>query len=432
MEGPAAWDPWPEHNPIVQHINLNDVPPPALDLNLAPPELLELGPDQHEMIIDPLFPPLVQQPTEQQMIQVNEAEEDADEVEEMEVVAPVQEQAPQPAEVDVVIPVLNAPVDVLPLEIQDDDLMNDEELQNQALMEAEEPAQGQRHNLFVGMVQIIDGPVCHLPIQLPKVQPGSLMNQFSPADSLGHFQKPVPGAFNDPSGLWGKFFAPDLKKVPSCLVPPGWANFFTAALLTPQLFNQDKSFLPCTGLLASFDESPSVAFVLPDKCPVSGMPGCLTLETQDSPPIKETVLQQTTQSSLDNLLEAFEAVADQSDSDKANDSDTGSLVGKEIPSRRMKKPRIIVDSEVRRSPRVKKDKKGFKKAQCQIKNCLDCNSAPPDLSPKALRKLGTTLCDLDPELLSDDVLSKKKKKTAPVGSKSAGKSKKPADGSAQP
>jgi hypothetical protein len=75
---------------------------------------------------------------------------------------------------------------------------------------------------------------------------------------------------------------------------------------------------------------------------------------------------------------------------------------------------VIVDTEVRRSPRVKTKKGGFKDPQCCNKNCLGCNAAPPVLSNKAIRKMGSALCDLDTELLTDDALSKKKK-TAPVG-----------------
>jgi hypothetical protein len=46
----------------------------------------------------------------------------------------------------------------------------------------------------------------------------------------------------------------------------------------------------------------------------------------------------------------------------------------------------------------------------------------------ALRKLGSSLCDVDLDSIADSVLSKKKKKkkTAPVGSKSSGKAQ-PAD-----
>jgi hypothetical protein len=35
---PDAWDPWPDHNPIAQNININEAPQEGLglDLNVAP------------------------------------------------------------------------------------------------------------------------------------------------------------------------------------------------------------------------------------------------------------------------------------------------------------------------------------------------------------------------------------------------------------
>lgn len=81
---------------------------------------------------------------------------------------------------------------------------------------------------------------------------------------------------------------------------------------------------------------------------------------------------------------------------------------------------------MRRSPRIKSSKKGFKDPVCKDKNCLGCNTNPPTLSSKMIRKLGSTLCDLDAPLVTDEALnrkkkkneapSKKKKKTTPVGS----------------
>jgi hypothetical protein len=80
------------------------------------------------------------------------------------------------------------------------------------------------------------------------------------------------------------------------------------------------------------------------------------------------------------------------------------------------KAAIVADSQVKRSPRIKEHKKGYKNPQCQNKNCLGCNATPPVLTAKAIRKLGSSLCDMDPESMSDVVLSKKKK-TVLVGPK---------------
>lgn len=64
---------------------------------------------------------------------------------------------------------------------------------------------------------------------------------------------------------------------------------------------------------------------------------------------------------------------------------------------------------MRRSPRIKTNKKGFKDPICKDKNFLGCNN-PPTLSSKMIRKLGSTLCDLDAPLVTGEALNKKKKK----------------------
>jgi hypothetical protein len=63
-------------------------------------------------------------------------------------------------------------------------------------------------------------------------------------------------------------------------------------------------------------------------------------------------------------------------------------------------------------------KEGFKNPQYNDKNCLGCTAKPPSLSPKTIRKPGSLLCDIDCALLTDLELTKKKKATAPVGTKS--------------
>ena len=92
--------------------------------------------------------------------------------------------------------------------------------------------------------------------------------------------------------------------------------------------------------------------------------------------------------------------------------------GTDASDKKKNRPAILVDTQLRRSPRVKVQKMGFKNPQCHDKQCLGCNAAPPVLTRKALRKLGSSLCDVDPDSIADAVLSKKKK-TAPVGSKSS-------------
>lgn len=115
--------------------------------------------------------------------------------------------------------------------------------------------------------------------------------------------------------------------------------------------------------------------------------------------------------------------------DKDADRPMGSTMEQEVlslgasnyvkPKKSGKLGKLVVDSQVRRSPRIKDQKMGFMQKQCKDKNCLGCNSSPPILSQNSIRKLGTSLCGLDPSDLSDSVLSKKLK-LAPVGASSSG------------
>jgi hypothetical protein len=66
-----------------------------------------------------------------------------------------------------------------------------------------------------------------------------------------------------------------------------------------------------------------------------------------------------------------------------------------------------VDTEVRRSERLKEINKGFKSSSCPSKNCLCCKTAPPTLSSKVIRSLGKDLCNIPLEDLSEEVFKKK-------------------------
>lgn len=67
------------------------------------------------------------------------------------------------------------------------------------------------------------------------------------------------------------------------------------------------------------------------------------------------------------------------------------------------------ESEVRRSPRIKKTSDGSKPSGCPNRRCLACSPSPPTLSTKVIKNLGMQLCDMNPESLKDEVLKKRKK-----------------------
>jgi hypothetical protein len=76
----------------------------------------------------------------------------------------------------------------------------------------------------------------------------------------------------------------------------------------------------------------------------------------------------------------------------------------------------LVETDVRRSSRLKVRNKGFKSTVCTKANCVACSSKPPTLSTSAVRNLGKELAQIDPDLLTDDSLMKKKE-TTPIGIK---------------
>ena len=145
-------------------LSLLSLQPPIPDLNLNagpaanPPVIYLNAPmDMEEMIIDPVFGN--PQPNEMYLElndfleQINEAEEDEENVEENLLEANVVNFAHDPLDMEVNIPILNGPADnFLPLEIQEDDLMNDEEIQEMIEEEAAQPADPLVHNLQVGFV----------------------------------------------------------------------------------------------------------------------------------------------------------------------------------------------------------------------------------------------------------------------------------------
>jgi hypothetical protein len=70
----------------------------------------------------------------------------------------------------------------------------------------------------------------------------------------------------------------------------------------------------------------------------------------------------------------------------------------------------MVDTELRRSLRLKSQNTGFKPAGCGRKNCLGCDMDPPSLSTKVIRNLGEHFCKVAPELMSDEALKATKAK----------------------
>lgn len=85
----------------------------------------------------------------------------------------------------------------------------------------------------------------------------------------------------------------------------------------------------------------------------------------------------------------------------------------------------LVESQVRRSSRVKGKTKGYKSESCKDKNCIACSAHPPTISSKVIRNLGENFCKIPVQELDDAALCRKNRKKEPVGAgKTSRKSKK--------
>ncbi|TVU45372.1 hypothetical protein EJB05_04859, partial [Eragrostis curvula] len=148
-----------------------------------------------------------------------------------------------------------------------------------------------------------------------------------------------------------------------------------------------------------------MAFMLPDSCPVENKLGCSFLEgisSENEVPVEDNV-------DIGSDNECTTPV------DKCITQDCSSAIS-EI-KHKYGCTEALVETEVRRSNRLKNYSKGFKQSSCQQKNCLGCSAEAPTLSPSVIKNLGTEFCNLSPEKVNDEALKKRKKAKAPVGQK---------------
>lgn len=369
-----------DHGPF---INLNA--DPGLNLNLMPedPELdLNVPVDMQEVVVDPVFggpeaqdaAPELNFPFEQ----VNEEEEDLLVAVENALDPGLGALANNPVGMEIVMPDHLEPL--MPLEILEEDLMNDDEIQQMIDEEEAQNINNEPNNMHVGFVVLRE--------TTPRFHSVS-MGSGLPADDFGP---------------WAKFFAPKgIDGLPSFLVPKDWAQFFTAILLSPSHFKIAKDFIKSSKLLSCLSEAESLSFSLPAKCPVDAFPNC-PFSGLNSPQLEPPASPVMMKDSMEKIG------------------------GISVPSNEgSKKNEVLVENQVRRSPRLLIKRNGFKGGTCNDKNCLGCNASPPTLSSCSIRKLGSSLCDLQATDLTDEALnSKKLKKQAPKQKKSvAGKNKKP-------
>lgn len=151
--------------------------------------------------------------------------------------------------------------------------------------------------------------------------------------------------------LWARFFSPGNASHLHISIPEEWANFFTIQLLKNDTFQNSKQLLSTKlpSLLAT-NESGLIDFSIPNTCPDNNF-GCLTvLEEENESP--------------------------------------GMGTSKVVPpkKRTYKRTTAIVETEVRRSSRLKVSSLGFKLKICSDKKCLACGTRPPTLKKNIIKK----------------------------------------------
>lgn len=71
-----------------------------------------------------------------------------------------------------------------------------------------------------------------------------------------------------------------------------------------------------------------------------------------------------------------------------------------------------METQVRRSPRLKNTNKGFRANTCSDRKCLACAPKPPVLSKEVIKKLAFDFYKLDQTEINDETLQAKKKKSS--------------------
>nr|TKW15585.1 hypothetical protein SEVIR_5G247400v2 [Setaria viridis] len=97
------------------------------------------------------------------------------------------------------------------------------------------------------------------------------------------------------------------------------------------------------------------------------------------------------------------------------------ILSDEFFSEEAKRSYPPVETEARRSPRIRNHNDGFKHNSCASKNCLACAATPPALTNKIIKKVGEDFCKIKPEAMTQDALSSKSKTKQAVGDKKAPK-----------
>lgn len=166
-------------------------------------------------------------------------------------------------------------------------------------------------------------------------------------------------------------------------------------LLSPSHFDWAKQFLASQTwdlLLSCADLSDTMVFAIPVKCPTSSELVCSGfLVEQDNLEVKNSP--------------ALNVIA-------SNAHDDSTMLPP-IPVNNSP----LVDTTVRRSPRIRKIDGGFKHKSCIEKNCLACVDVPHQVPSATLKLIAEEVCKTPSDAVSDQALNAKNKRKLPIGEK---------------
>ena len=196
--------------------------------------------------------------------------------------------------------------------------------------------------------------------------------------------------------LWKQHFkeqALDNRSSFSTNIPVSWFNFIVHLLLSPDKFSWTVNMLK-SGMWDLFTtvENMDQAFLfhIPDKCPTSHAPICQAMEEGVQDKGKENIGVAANLHDVESqaLLQPF---------------------GQENLRKRRSGKTPLVETEVRRSDRIKKDNAGYKRNSCPNNNCLPCNAVPPTIKKSVVKNLTASFCKVSEGEL-EDMLAKKPKR----------------------
>jgi hypothetical protein len=193
-------------------------------------------------------------------------------------------------------------------------------------------------------------------------------------------------------------------------------------LLSPRSFQWAKSFVTSSAMEHLAGTSASVPFCIPQALPDAGSFLCSNnLPLAEEPDASLSCFEPTSPVDSDQLSPA--TPPEKLKSKVAPVSGPWSTALLDLAAHKGDSS-ITKEAKARRSLRQKALHKGYKNSPCSNRNCLGCSLDPPALSPSIIKNLGATFCNIDPDKLTVEKLSKTRtKKVAAPGGKKQAKSK---------